>query len=204
MRTAPSATWVCHGCLTVADTALRPGRQPLRAATALALLALPSLLASCATRTPPPDNRPPPAPPCASGERLPVGQTCSLQVDAAQHNTPLPLVLAPGDRYRVELPGGQRWQDAGRQPVDPLLGDAGDDNWAMRWFSRLKRLPAEPYMVPGLVQEGGRPVRVGASGLTLVVAQYGPVDFFANDVWPMHGNNSGRVWVTVRRLAAEP
>ncbi len=172
-----------------------------RLAGATAVLAL---LAGCATRTPPPENAPPPAPPCASGERLPVGQTCSLRIDSAQRDTPLPLVLAPGDRYRVELPGGQLWRDAGQALVDPLQGDNGADNPVMRWFSSLKRLPAEPYMVAGLAQDGGPPVRIGAPGLTLVVAQYGPVNFFANDVWPMHCNNSGRVWVTVRRLAAEP
>lgn len=167
-----------------------------------------ALLAGCATRTPLPDNAPPPAPPCAAGERLPMGQTCSLLVDSEQRNTPLPLVLAPGDRYRVELPGGQRWRDAGRSPVDPLQGDAGDDDRAMRWLSHLKRLPDEPYMVLGMAQEAQEAqdrepaVRVDATGLTLVVAQHGPVSFFANDVWPMHCNNSGRVWVTVRRLPA--
>jgi len=188
----------------VADTA-RPSRplpRPLPRPT-LAALALLTLLGACATSAPP-DDKPPPAPACASGERLPVGQTCSLRVDSAQRNTPLPLVLAPGDRYRVELPGGQLWRDAGQALVDPLQGDNGADNPVMRWFSSLKRLPTENYMVAGLAQEGSRPVRIGAPGLTLVVAQYGPVNFFANDVWPMHCNNSGRVWVTVRRLAAEP
>lgn len=182
----------------MAEAALHPGRRPFRVAAALALLG------GCATRTLPPDNTPPPAPPCAPGERLPVGKTCSLRVDAAQRNTPLPLVLAPGDRYRVELPGEQTWRDADRKPVDPLQGDDGDGNPVMRWFSSLKRLPAEPYMVAGLAQDGGPTLRVGATGLTLVVAQHGPVSFFANDVWPMHCNNSGHVWVTVRRLAGEP
>ncbi|MCY4746168.1 hypothetical protein NYO99_14370 [Pelomonas sp. UHG3] len=184
----------------MADTA-RPSR-PLPRPTLAALAAL-ALLGACATSAPP-DDKPPPAPACASGERLPVGQTCSLRVDSAQRNTPLPLVLAPGDRYRVELPAQQTWRDAGRDPVDPRQGDNGADNRLMRWFSSLKRLPTENYMVAGLAQDGGPPVRIGAPGLTLVVAQYGPVNFFANDVWPMHCNNSGRVWVTVRRLAAEP
>jgi hypothetical protein len=170
----------------------------------LAVLAALSLLPACATLEPAPGGTPAAADQCAAGERLSVGQTCRLLVEAARHEVPLPLALAAGDRYRIELPAGQRWNDWRRPGVDPLNGDIADLTALMRLFAGFKRMPSEPYMALGVAMSagGGRhTVRVGQQGQVLDVQGKGSIAFFANDIPFMHRNNGGHVWLTVQRLA---
>jgi hypothetical protein len=176
-------------------------RTPLRAAVAVLMMS------GVAVATAAPDE-----PDCAPQQRLEESQSCRLRVDATRVEVTLPLRLASGDRYRVTLAAGSHWNDWGRKPVDPLQGDAGTDSFWMSLFKPLKRMPAEPYMVPGMAIADcdafnrvclRTEARLAAEGLLLAVN--GPtvsVAFFANDAPLLNWNNGGAVWVRVRRLPA--
>lgn len=130
-------------------------------------------------------------------------------MDATRVELALPGALQPGDRYRVTLEPGTRWNDWGRNPVDPLEGDDGACSFWMTLFKPLRCMPREPCMVPGMaVADYTRFNRVclrserrlGADGLLLAVD--GPavsVAFFADDVPGLNGNNGSAVWVRVQR-----
>lgn len=138
-------------------------------------------------------------------ERLSVGQACQLSVDASRRETPLPLALVAGDRYRIELAAGQQWNDWRRPAVDPLDGDSGEDSLLMRLAARLKRIATESYMTLGVAMRSAgtcQKQRVDRRGLVLTLPDAGELAFFANDIPLLHGNNGGSVWVTVQRLAA--
>lgn len=176
-------------------------RGMLRAA--LGVLAL----SGCAVAAAAPDE-----PDCGPQQRLAELQSCRLRVDADRIEVALPLTVLAGDRYRVTLAADQRWKDAGRKPVDPLTGDDGADNIWMTLFKPLRRMPREPYMVPGMAVADCDAVnrvclrseaRLAAGGLLLAVN--GPavdVTFFANDAPLLNWNNGGAVWVIVQRLPA--
>lgn len=180
-------------------------RPPGRLA-ALAALALSTLLAACAAPVPATNSAPPTGALCVQGGRLPVGQTCQVRIEAARRETPLPLALAAGDRYRIDVQGGQQWNDWHRRPVDPLAGDNGEDSLPMRLGTTFKRMPGEPYMTLGVaLRTDGtcRSMRVGPQGQVLALQDGGKVALFANDIPLLNWNNSGSVWVTVQRLLAE-
>lgn len=192
------ATSACRARQMVAERRVRFGIQAL---------VVPALLAACAApaQVPPADGPPPHHAECGPRVRLTVGQTCRLRVDARQRESQLPLELAAGDRYLIELPAGQQWNDWGRDAVDPLVGDDGHDSSMMKLGARFKRMPSEPYMTLGATM---RPtdrchgLRVGPSGLVVTLASAGEIVFFANDVPMLNRNNGGSVWVNVKRLAA--
>lgn len=193
--------------MTQLNTYLRRCQEPLRRPTVALML---SLLAACSTVSfkVPADVQS--TPDCEEGVRLEAAQICKFRVDADKACALLNIDAHKGDRYKIEVPPGQLWEDWTRPESSPAAGEAG--SWFMNLFRLLRRMPEEPWMVLGMSTSTcvvhsakgalctSTHTRVGSTSTVLDVDEPVKISFFANDVPFLNWNNRGSVWVTVTRV----
>lgn len=181
-------------------------------ATAAAIVAG-MLLGACTSLEPAASAGGPEGTLCTALGHLARGQVCVVDVRASRIQVDSGLRLKTGEVFRFSVAPGQRWNDWGRDAVDPVDGDPG--NRLMNWFRALRRMPDAPWMTLGIALPGcavhsagsstppgcsGDVHRLGKDGLELAIPHPGELVFFANDVPLMNWNNRGSVRVRVERL----
>lgn len=148
--------------------------------------------------------------PSSGGQLLP-GQRCLALVRAERWHSDTGLDARAGERYRIDLPPGQFWFDAGRRNVPPR---GEDGSWLMNRFASWKRQPGSKWfalvaatIVPGAdgpVEHDARDMSC-QPGQPLEVRRDGRLVLYPNDAsfpWGQrelfYGNNAGQVWVLLQ------
>lgn len=146
--------------------------------------------------------------PTAEPKTLETGQSSSFPVRAAYKYNWSGVRLVRGARYRLEIPGDQRWMDASIS--------CGPDGWrsedlpwyqetVVGWFEDRRRLPSANWfeLAGSLGDDGDAFFRIGHGGEDHIYTapHDGDLYAFANDLDSRYGNNSGSLLVTVTRVA---
>lgn len=142
--------------------------------------------------------------PSANPRTLAPGESERCRVLAAPLYNWSGVRLEQGARYRIEVPGEQRWSDGGIE--------CGADGWTseqLPWvqekivnaFESRRRLPAANWfeLVGALGDEDDTLFRIGR-GTEYTAAASADLYLFANDLRSRYANNAGDLTVTITRL----
>ncbi len=173
-----------------------------RAASALALLASVAL-GGCLSVASGPRAIDAPLPistaqPCV-GKVLKPGERCFFIVQAENKASRTGLDVAPGQRYRIEVPAAQFWFDKERRVPAPQ-GD--DGSWLTRHAGITKRHPESAWFALIAGTDDGFFQDVSRTG-TLVIGGHGELLLYPNDAAFAYGNNHGRILVSIQRCASD-
>lgn len=147
----------------------------------------------------------------SSDGRLPPGERCLALVRAERWHSDTGLAVRAGEHYRIDVPPGQFWFDAGRRSVPPR-GEDGSP--VMNLFASWKRQPGSRWfaliaatVVPGAdgPAEDDPHDTSCRPGQPLEVRRDGRLVLYPNDAsfpWGrrelFYGNNTGQVWVLLQ------
>lgn len=130
---------------------------------------------------------------------LAPGELCFFIVQAENKASRTGLDVAPGERYRIEVPGAQFWYDKERRVPAPQ-GD--DGSWLTRHAGITKRHPESAWFALIAGTNDGFSQNVGRPGM-LVVGGHGELILYPNDAAFAYGNNHGRILVSIRRCTSD-
>ena len=138
------------------------------------------------------------AQPCV-GKVLKPGERCFFIVQAENKASRTGLDVAPGQRYRIEVPAAQFWFDKERRVPAPQ-GD--DGSWLTRHAGITKRHPESAWFALIAGTDDGFFQDVSRTG-TLVIGGHGELLLYPNDAAFAYGNNHGRILVSIQRCASD-
>lgn len=130
-------------------------------------------------------------------QELTPGEHCFFIVQAENKASRTGLDVAPGQRYRIEVPAAQFWFDKERRVPVPQ-GD--DGSWLTRHAGITKRHPESAWFALIAGTDDGFFQDVSRTG-TLVIGGHGELLLYPNDAAFAYGNNHGRILVSIRRCA---
>ncbi|GAB4273411.1 MAG: hypothetical protein Kow0092_28730 [Deferrisomatales bacterium] len=146
--------------------------------------------------------------PTAVSRPLEVGEAASFPVRAADKSNWSGVRLEQGATYQFDIPGGQKWMDAGIA-CGPEGWRSEDLPWykepLVKWFEDKRRCPEANWfeLIGCLDDDDRRLFRIGRGGpeRRYVAPETADLWAFANDLDWKYDNNEGKLLVTVTRTA---